>query len=235
MPTGGATVRAVRLTAPLRVDGRLDEADLRQRCRRSATSSSRSPSRGAPGDGEDRGLAAVRRRRVLRHVPLWESRPERTGGQRDAARQQQHLPERPHRVPARHLLRPAQRHRVRDQPARRPLRRPDLQRAQFNARLEPDLGVSRSAGSRAAGRSRPPSRSSRCATGRAARRSGASTPAGEPGKNETSFLTRVPRAAGAGGPLPARRSPRRWSARGAAGIAEPRGQAVRGVERARAI
>ena len=91
--SGRVTVRAVRLAAPLRIDGQLDEA-LYTSVPPISDFIQIEPAGWRAGDREDRGLGGLRRRPRLRLASrCWDSHPERHGRQRDAARQQQHLPE----------------------------------------------------------------------------------------------------------------------------------------------
>ena len=167
-------------------------------------------------------------RQHLRLVPLLGEPAGAHGRQRDAARQRQHLAATttsPSLFDTFYDRRNACR--LHRQPDRRPHRRTDHERAAVQRRLESRLGRRRSAGSRAAGRSKPPSRSSRCATGPAARRSGASTSARQPVEERDLVPHAHSGRAGA-----ARRDPgvaggdaRR--PRGAGRLEEPRDQAVR--------
>ena len=133
--------------------------------------------------------------------------------QRDAARQQQHLPERSRRV---HASTRSTIGATVVEFAINPIGgRWDGQitnERQFNADWNPvwDLAGRPLRGRLDGGSWR--SRSSRCATGPGARRSGASTRAASTGgRTRSSFLTRVPRALGQRGASCRRRSRRRWS------------------------
>ena len=111
---GRATIRAVRLTAPLRIDGQLDEAvyasvpPISDFIQTGAAG-------GRAGHREDRSLAALRPRPRLCLVPLLGKPPGADDRQRDAARQRDVFQQRPLRVRLRHVLRPAQRRGVRHQ------------------------------------------------------------------------------------------------------------------------
>ena len=134
------------------------------------------PRRGRAGDGTDRCLGDVRRRELLRLGPLLGQRSaEQVGGDRHAARLAQHAEQRPVRIPHRHLLRPAQRAALLREPARGLRRSADHQRGQPEPRLGTRCGTSGRTASTAGGRSRWSCRSSRCATGRPATRSGVSS------------------------------------------------------------
>ena len=190
---GRATIRAVRVDAPLRIDGRLDEAVYR-----SVPAISDfiqiEPRAAQPATREDRGLAAVRRRQRLRDARAAGKRsrsgwsPTRCGATAPTIAQNDHFAftfdtfyDRRNGVAFNVNA---------DRRAHATARSPT---SAVQRRLEPGLGASRSAASRAAGPSRRRSRSSRCATrpGRAqvwgfqARRINR-------WKNESSFLTRDP-------------------------------------------
>ena len=117
---GRATVRATRLTAPLRVDGRLDEA---------VYSTLAADQRLHPA-GADRGACRPPRRprsgccsttgRLRDRSALWESRPDAMVAN-EMRRDSNNIFQNDNvAFLLRHVLRPPQRHRVRDQPDRRP-------------------------------------------------------------------------------------------------------------------
>ena len=136
---GRATVRAVRVTTPMRIDGQLDEAIYTQ-VQPASDFIQMEPHGGQPATEKTEVWVFFDEDNVYVVFRCWESQPERTRRQRDAPRQRQHPPGRLDRVLVRHLPRPPQRHPVRGQPARRPHRRPDHQRAAVQRRLEPGLG-----------------------------------------------------------------------------------------------
>ena len=105
---GRVTARASRITEPLRVDGRLDEA-VYDKVPPITDFIQQEPVWGAADFRKDRGLAAVRRHERLCDLPLLgrASRPHR--GQRHAAGQQQHPAARPLRRAVRHVPRSAKR------------------------------------------------------------------------------------------------------------------------------
>ena len=138
--SGGATVRAVRLEGPWRLDGVLDEADLRPRgaVRRLHPAG---PRRGGAGNGGDRRLDLLRRRVDLRGGPrLRVGSRVAVDRQRDAARLvPAHQQRRVHRR-VRHLLRPPQRLRLPGQSHRGVQRSADHRRRRSESRLESRLG-----------------------------------------------------------------------------------------------
>ena len=118
------TVRATRIATPIKIDGRLDEA-VYERCRRSPSSSSRSPTQGAPVTENDRSVGAVRRQEHLPRLPLL-GRASRAIVANDMRRDSSNLSQqRPLRRRARHVPRPAQRLPVLRHAGRRHARRRD--------------------------------------------------------------------------------------------------------------
>ena len=208
-----ATVRAVKLTEPLRIDGRLDEAVYASH----------------PADHRLHPDGAAERRAGDRATEAWvifdaeniyvvgpllgSAPPEQVDRQRDAARHQPDAPERHFGVHARHVPRSPQRLRVLRQPARRPRSiRAMTDEGNSNADWNPVWDV-RPAGSTAAGRSRWRFRSSRFAT-----RSGTDQDWGIHmrrairRKNEIGAPDAAPAVWAGRGGSSASRPPRRWSA-----------------------
>ena len=118
--SGRATIRAVRITTPLRVDGRLDES-LYTSVPPISDFIQQEPAGGRAGDREDRSVAGVRRDNLYVAFRCWESEPERVVAnemRRDATNIFQgndivaFMP--------RHVPRPPQRVQVHHQPDRRP-------------------------------------------------------------------------------------------------------------------
>ncbi len=138
---GRATVRAVRVTTPMRVDGRLDEA-VYSRVHPASGFIQMEPNGRSAGHREDRGLGLLRRRQRLRQLPGVGEPARRSDRQRDAARQQQHPPGRLGRVLVRHVPRSPQRHPVRGQLARRPHRSAEHERAAVQPGLESGVDAS---------------------------------------------------------------------------------------------
>ena len=197
--------------------------------RRSPTSSRSSREEGAPATEKTELWIAFDDDNVYVVVPLLGDATGSRGRERDAPRQRQHLAGRRHRrVRLRHLLRPAQRLRVHAQLDRRPAGRADRERAAVERRLEPDLGLQRRQRSTAAGRSETaiPFKSLRYRPGESqvwgfnARRTNR-------WKNEMSFLAPIAKARGQRGLLQASLAAHARRPRGAAGLEEPRDQAVR--------
>ena len=222
-------IRATSAPSPFRIDGKLDEAALRQRsadCRFHSDGAGRR----AAGDGEDRGVGLLRRRNnVYVTMRAWESRPDAHGRQRNAARQQQHPHGRLRRVLARHVPRPAQRLPVRGQPARRADRRAEHQRAAVQRATGTRCGIWRSAQFEGGWtvEAAIPFKSLRYQPG-AAQIWGFNARRNNKWKNEISFLARMPPAFGIGrGSFAASLFPHAGRHRGAAGLEEPRDQAVR--------
>ena len=171
--TGQATVRAVRLEGELDLDGRSTKPSTTTVPPMSGFIQVE-PQGGPAGDGADGGLGFLDEDNVyvggaLRRLAA------RVGWSptRCAATASTSSPEREHRLLLRHVLRPPQRLLSSTHADRRPHGRAGHQRAAVQRRLEPDLGRAHRAASRVDGPSKRASRSSRCATGRAARRSGA--------------------------------------------------------------
>ena len=136
---GRVSIRAVRVDRAHQGRRPARRGRLPSRRRRSAASSSRSRTR-ASRHREDRGLGLLRRQEHLRLRALLGQPARADGRQRDAARQQQHLPERELHGRLRHLPRPAQRLLLPDQPARRAARRLVTDEGSHQRRLEHGLG-----------------------------------------------------------------------------------------------
>ncbi len=137
--TGKVTIRALRLTTPIRIDGRLDEA-LYSDVSAISDFVQMEPNGGQASEREDRGVGRVRpaeRLRVVSRVGE-SSRPD--DRQRNAARQQQHSPGRLRRVLAGHVFRSPERAPIRSEPDWRTHRRTEHQRTSVQRRLEPGLG-----------------------------------------------------------------------------------------------
>ena len=102
------TLRAIRLSTPIKLDGQLDEAAY-------ATTPpftdffQMEPVEGDVATEKTEVWIFFDNDNVYVTFRVLGEPARRARRQRDAARQQQHLPERSHRVPVRHLLRPAQR------------------------------------------------------------------------------------------------------------------------------
>ena len=150
--TGKATVRAIKLLAPLVVDGRLDEdvytsnppfGDLIQVVPATGQPATERTDLWLMFDDKNIYVAA----RVHDSAP-----PEQVGRQRISPRHQPAAPERPHRHRPRHLLRPAQRLHVLRHAARRLLRLLDHRRGPARTPTGTRCGTCAPAASTAAGR-----------------------------------------------------------------------------------
>ena len=159
---GRITLRAVRVDTPLNIDGQIDEAAY-QDLEPISDFIQMEPAGGQPATEKTEVWLFFDQRQRLRDDASLGEPAGSDDRQRDAARQQQHPAGRLHRVLAGYLLRSAQCLPVRSQPARRAHRRPEHQRAPVQRRLEPGLGSGGRPLSRAGGRWRRRSRSSRCA------------------------------------------------------------------------
>ena len=141
---GRAVLRATRVREPLRIDGRLDEDDLRagpadRRLRADGAGQRR------PGHRADRALDPVRRRQLLRVGEGLRPLAGTVGAERDAARRPERVDERERRLLDRHVQRQAQRLPLRSQCTRRlPGRAGDQRR--HAAELELELRVQRAGG-----------------------------------------------------------------------------------------
>ena len=121
------TVRAVRLTAPLRLDGQLDEA-VYTSVPPMSDFIQVEPQGGSPATEQTEVWVSFDDDHVYVVVPLQRQSTGADGRQRDAPRQQQHVLERVHRRALRYVLRPAQRVLLCNHAAWRPRRRTDHQR-----------------------------------------------------------------------------------------------------------
>ena len=137
---GRATVRAVRVGQPLRIDGALDEALYRD-VRSISDFIQVEPEGGQPATERTEAWVAFDDDYVYVSFKVWDSHMDDPDRDRDAARQPQQLAgQRPRLVHLRHVLRPAKRVHVHDEPARRPIRRHDGQRSAVQQRLESGVG-----------------------------------------------------------------------------------------------
>ena len=126
-------------------------------------------------DRKDRGLDFVRHRQRI-HLSSRDREPAGPdGAERDAPRQQQHLAEREFRVRLRHLLRPAQQRDFQFTPIGGRADGQNTNEGQYNGDWNPIWTFKVRRERRVAGPVKRRFPSSRCATGRAARRSGASS------------------------------------------------------------
>ena len=174
---GHVTVRAVRVAAPMHVDGRLDEevyettSGQATSCSRSRTRDSRRPS--GPRRGSSSTTEPLRRRRGAgTRIPSGWS-PTRCGATPRSCGRTTRSP-----CCSTRITTGATAFLFYANPIGGFADQPDHRREPAQRRLEHGLGRARPRGSTAAGRSRWRSRSSRCATARAATRPGASTCAG---------------------------------------------------------
>ena len=228
--SGRVTIRAVRLTSPMRLDGRLDEA-LYSDVPSISDFIQQEPHEGSAATEKTETWLLFDADHVYVSFRCWDSAPARMVANEMRRDDMQHLSERPHRVRVRHLLRSPQRRRVRHQ---------SRSAAGWTARSPTSAsstgtgirsGISRSANSKGAGRRRRRSRSSRCDTGRGAIRSGASTcGASTAGRTNCRYLTRIPSALSGTGNLPGVAGGDARRIRGAGRVEEPRDQAVRDLE-----
>ena len=170
---GRATVRAIKLTEPLRLDGKLDE-EVYQTTKPFGGFLQVAPKYGAGVHREDRRLDHLRPGQHLRLGSLLGlGAAGAVDRERAAPRHQSAAPERSLRRDVRHVLRSPQRVHVLHQPARRAGRLLGRRRRAVEHRLESGLGARTPAPSTAAGRSRWRFRSRRCATALGPIRSGA--------------------------------------------------------------
>ena len=136
---GRATIRAVRLSAPIRLDGQLDE-QVYQAVPPISDFLQTEPRAGEPATQKTEVWVLFDDAHVYVTVKLWESHPERmilNEMRRDNAAlyRNDHID-----VRLRHVLRSAQRRPAVDDADRRPGRRADHQRATVPHRLEPGVG-----------------------------------------------------------------------------------------------
>ena len=229
-PSGRTTVRAARLTSALRIDGDARRGDLRKRPGDLGLHPERA-ARGRAGDREDRGLGVLRRRQRLRVGALlgqpagaaWS--PTRCGATASTSFSNDGV-----RLRVRHVPRPPQRRRVRGQ---RRSAAASTGRSPTSARSTCDWNPvwdveGRAVRRRLDGGGGDPVQVAALPR-RARRRSGASTPAASTaGRTRSSYLTPIPgvdddaRPSSVASLIADARRPR-----GAAGLAQPRDQAVR--------
>ena len=192
---GRATVRAVRLSSPLRIDGALDEALYNGPSVSGFVQVE--PALGVAATENTEVWVAFDDDNVYFAFRCWDSAARAPRRHRHAPRRQQFHQRQRHRPGvSRHVLRPAQWPLVHDEFDWRAQRR-----AGTSSRSTTPTGIrsgnTRSASSRAGGPWRWRCRSDRSATGRARRRSGASTSLRSARwKNELSVLTPVPAGRG---------------------------------------
>ena len=137
---GRATLRAVRVSQPLRIDGALDEALYRD-VRSISDFIQVEPDGGQAATERTETWVAFDEDHVYVSFKVWDSQHGHADRDGDAARQHQQLAgQRSRLVHLRHLLRPADLVHVHDEPARRPIRRDDGQRSAVQQRLESRLG-----------------------------------------------------------------------------------------------
>ena len=135
---GRATIRAVRLTEPLEIDGNLDESVYRE-VRSASGFIQGEPDEGAPATNQTEVWVLFDDDNIYISVKCWESNPEADGRQRYATRWRWR--QRSDRFLLRHVLRPAERVHVLGHPHRRSPRRADHRRARLQRGLECRLGL----------------------------------------------------------------------------------------------
>ena len=138
--TGKTTIRATRLSAPLRIDGRLDEA-LYDSVIPVSDFVQMEPNGGKPASEKTDVWIAFDERNIYVAMRAWESQPERMIAN-EMRRDSNNI-----RLGdcvgfcVRYVLRPSQCAAVRSEPARRPHRRPEHERAAVQRRLESGVGA----------------------------------------------------------------------------------------------
>ena len=214
---------------PLRIDGALDEP-LYSGAARFGLHSAGAAARVQPATEKTELWLAFDDDNVYVSFRCWESEPERSRRQRDAARRHEHRG----RATTRGVHASTRFYDRRNgvvfiiNAIGGTDRRPGHQRAAVEWRLEPGLGLSRPDASKAGGPSRWRFRSSRCGIGPGARRSGASTRCRtNRWKNEMSYPHARPAGRGSQGCIRRRLAATLVGLEAPAGSQKPRDQAVR--------